>query len=260
MGRFPPGRAGAVVRRRRRAGGRANVPGEAAVGDHLLFLVWGARYAGRLMRLPQAAGAPLHILVVEDIPADFELIERQLQRTGLSFSSTRIDQPEALSYELSQRPPHLVLCDHGSAQLDSFHVLEVVRAWSHTLPFIVVTGAIPDAVVNDVFTRGADDLVLKHRLDDLVPAVRRALRLSEARQQLADAEEERDRLRSELEAWRFGHPRTPTMLPICAGCKKIRDVHNEWIQLESYLHDHFNLRFSHGLCFTCLQAFSATVP
>ena len=199
----------------------------------------------------------LRIFVVQDAREDFESIESELHRTGLSFRSTRIDAPEALSREFDREPPHLVLCDHRRTRIDGFSVLETVRARSRTLPFIVVTGELPEAQMAEAFTRGVDDLVLKHRLDELGPAVHRALRLSEARRQLAEAEEERDRLRAELEEWRFRHRRTPTLLPICAGCKKIRDPQNEWIQLESYLHDHFNLRFSHGLCHDCVKTFCA---
>ena len=204
-----------------------------------------------------ASETTLHIFVVQDTREDFELIESELQRAGLSFRSTRIDEPEELSRELDREPPHLVLCDHRYSRIDSFRMLETVRARSRTLPFIVVTGALPGAQVTEAFTRGADDLVLKHRLDDLGPAVHRALRLSETRRRLAEVEDERNRLRDELEAWRFGHPRLPTPLPICAGCKKIRHANNDWIQLESYLRDHFNIRFSHGLCFDCLKTYSA---
>lgn len=211
------------------------------------------------MQSPEPGAGPLHILIVEDTLEDFILIQRELKLTGLTFSAKRIDAPEALSREFDRQPPHLVLCDHGNARLDSFSVLEAVRAWSTALPFIVVTDVMPETQMTTVFTRGADDVVFKDRLGDLRPAVRRALRLGEARQRLVAAEQERDRLRAELEAWRFGHPRLPTPLPICAGCKKVRDRHDEWIPLESYLRDHFNVRLNHGLCFECVPTNSDDV-
>jgi K+-sensing histidine kinase KdpD len=43
------------------------------------------------------------------------------------------------------------------------------------------------------------------------------------------------------------------MLPICASCKKIRDDHEQWQPLESYLSDHSRASFSHGLCPDCAQ-------
>lgn len=44
------------------------------------------------------------------------------------------------------------------------------------------------------------------------------------------------------------------LLPICAGCKKIRDDGGYRHQLESYLSRHSIAQFSHGLCPECLQA------
>ncbi|MBI4626308.1 MAG: hypothetical protein HY736_24200 [Verrucomicrobia bacterium] len=120
-----------------------------------------------------------------------------------------------------------------------------------------MTGSMDKAQMAKVFERGADDCVFKDRLPDLVPAVQRALRLGEARRRLALAEEERDRLRAELEAWRFGRPRLPTVVPICAGCKKVHAPEDDWHQLEIYFRDHFNIRFSHGLCPLCLDEYSA---
>ena len=41
------------------------------------------------------------------------------------------------------------------------------------------------------------------------------------------------------------------MLPICASCKKIRDDNGYWKQVEVYVADHSDARFSHGLCPNC---------
>lgn len=41
------------------------------------------------------------------------------------------------------------------------------------------------------------------------------------------------------------------LLPICSYCKKIRDDKNYWQQIESYISDHSNILFSHGICPDC---------
>ena len=41
------------------------------------------------------------------------------------------------------------------------------------------------------------------------------------------------------------------LLPICAGCKKIRDDKGYWNQLECYIRDHAHVEFSHGICPDC---------
>ncbi len=41
------------------------------------------------------------------------------------------------------------------------------------------------------------------------------------------------------------------LLPICSGCKKIRNEKGYWKQLEDYLHKRSGSKFTHGLCPDC---------
>jgi HAMP domain-containing protein len=43
------------------------------------------------------------------------------------------------------------------------------------------------------------------------------------------------------------------LLPICAKCKKIRDDQGYWQQIESYIRDHSEAEFTHGLCPECCR-------
>lgn len=43
------------------------------------------------------------------------------------------------------------------------------------------------------------------------------------------------------------------ILPICASCKKIRDDKGYWNQVESYIKEHSNADFSHGICPDCAR-------
>jgi len=43
------------------------------------------------------------------------------------------------------------------------------------------------------------------------------------------------------------------LLPICASCKKIRDRHGNWVQIEGYIRDHSDAEFSHGYCPDCAK-------
>ena len=70
-------------------------------------------------------------------------------------------------------------------------------------------------------------------------------------------EEERERLNVELKD-AFEKIRTLTgLIPICAGCKKIRDDTGYWNQLELYVEEHSDAVFSHGLCPECFQKYFA---
>ena len=43
------------------------------------------------------------------------------------------------------------------------------------------------------------------------------------------------------------------ILPICMFCKRIRDDHDDWQQLESYISQHSEANFSHGICADCAK-------
>jgi hypothetical protein len=43
------------------------------------------------------------------------------------------------------------------------------------------------------------------------------------------------------------------LVPICASCKKIRDDRGTWKDLEEYIGDHSEAKFSHGICPDCLK-------
>ncbi len=42
------------------------------------------------------------------------------------------------------------------------------------------------------------------------------------------------------------------LLPICSHCKRIRNE-DRWEQLEAYISEHSEARFSHGLCPDCVR-------
>lgn len=42
-----------------------------------------------------------------------------------------------------------------------------------------------------------------------------------------------------------------SILPMCAGCKKIRDEEGCWHGVEEYIRDNTNAKVSHGLCPDC---------
>jgi two-component system, cell cycle sensor histidine kinase and response regulator CckA len=47
------------------------------------------------------------------------------------------------------------------------------------------------------------------------------------------------------------------LLPICASCKRIRDDQGYWQQVETYLAEHTNAGFTHGICPDCLDKFKS---
>lgn len=67
------------------------------------------------------------------------------------------------------------------------------------------------------------------------------------------AEEERERLITELQEALAKIKTLRGLIPICASCKKVRDDRGYWQQVEVYIRDHSEAEFSHGLCPECAQ-------
>jgi PAS domain S-box-containing protein len=67
------------------------------------------------------------------------------------------------------------------------------------------------------------------------------------------AEVERERLIAELQEALANVKTLSGLIPICAGCKKIRDDNGYWNQLETYISKHSEALFSHGYCPDCFD-------
>jgi len=69
------------------------------------------------------------------------------------------------------------------------------------------------------------------------------------------SEAERENLILELQNALLEVKTLSGLLPICSSCKKIRDDHGYWIQVETYISKHSEATFTHGLCPECLKQY-----
>ncbi|MDY0004293.1 MAG: PAS domain S-box protein [Polyangia bacterium] len=68
-----------------------------------------------------------------------------------------------------------------------------------------------------------------------------------------EAELERERLIEELNAALREIRTLRGIVPICASCKKVRDDHGFWQQVETYVSVHSHAEFSHSICPECVR-------
>ena len=87
----------------------------------------------------------------------------------------------------------------------------------------------------------------------LMTTERVAAQLAETGMELAARVEQLERTLAEVKTLRG-------LLPICASCKRIRDEHDVWIQMEVYVRDRSQAEFSHGLCPDCLPKYLSLPP
>ena len=67
------------------------------------------------------------------------------------------------------------------------------------------------------------------------------------------AEEERERLISELKKALVNIRTLKELIPVCAWCGNVRDDKGYWDQLENYIKEHAGVRFTHGICPKCVK-------
>ncbi|CAB1064980.1 hypothetical protein D1BOALGB6SA_9777 [Olavius sp. associated proteobacterium Delta 1] len=67
------------------------------------------------------------------------------------------------------------------------------------------------------------------------------------------AEEEREKLITKLHDALDNIKTLKGLLPICANCKNIRDDKGYWNQIETYIRDHSEAKFSHSICPLCAE-------
>jgi hypothetical protein len=78
-----------------------------------------------------------------------------------------------------------------------------------------------------------------------------AHRLGKEEQIRSRMEQEREKIIVELQQSLDNIKQLQGILPICSGCKKIRDDQGYWHQVEVYISHHTEADFSHGLCEEC---------
>jgi PAS domain S-box-containing protein len=134
---------------------------------------------------------PFRILILEDHPADVELIQFELHEAGLNFISKVVATEKEYVQAIQDYCPDLILSDYDLPKYNgALALVEAGRRCPDT-PFILVSGVITEDRAIEILTQGAKDYVLKTRLQQrLVPAVKRAL---------AEAEEHEARRQAEAE-------------------------------------------------------------
>jgi two-component system sensor histidine kinase/response regulator len=133
-------------------------------------------------------GDPLNILIVEDNPADYLLLQRYLQQQGLSARCFRVASDQALDDALGESWD-VVLSDYNLPGMEFVDVFQRIRAKSAELPVILVSGSVGEETAVELLRMGLNDFVLKESLARLVPAIRRVLEEFAERVALRSAEQ-----------------------------------------------------------------------
>lgn len=147
--------------------------------------------------------------------------------------------------QLRKHPVHLALIDIGLPDISGVEVLKGIKAENPTTEAIILTGNATLDTAIEAANQGAFSYLVKpYEIEQLLLNIRRAV---EKRQ----AEVDREELIRELKAALSKVKQLEGIIPICSYCKKIRNDKESWQQLESYITEHSEALFSHGICPEC---------
>ncbi len=132
---------------------------------------------------------PLRVLFVEDSANDAELISYKLKKAGYFVHAERVETADTMKAALEEQSWDLIIADYHLPEFSATAALGVMQAMELDLPFIVISGTIPEEIALTLMRAGAHDYLMKDHLARLGPAVKRELAEAQIRQERRQMEE-----------------------------------------------------------------------
>ena len=127
--------------------------------------------------------ANLKILVVEDNQNDADLLQRELKKSGLSFTSEIVKTREEFEHALQNFNPDIILSDYSLPAFDAVSAFRIKQSKSPHIPFIIVSGIIGEENAVELIKDGVTDYAPKNKLFALSQKISRALKDTEERKE-----------------------------------------------------------------------------
>ena len=142
----------------------------------------------------------LRILMVEDMPADAELAQREISREIPHCEFRRVETKDDFLRELEAFRPDIVVSDYSMPRFDGMTALRLSIARDPMLPVILLTGSMNEDTAVACMKAGATDYVIKEHAKRLGSAVLGAMEKKSLWAEAARREQERTELLTRLRA------------------------------------------------------------
>ena len=200
------------------------------------------------------------ILIVDDEPGNIQLLKKALQEKYEIFSASNGFDAMAL---IKVTLPDMVILDVMMPEISGYEVCRMIKEDDNyaEIPILFLTALeAPEAEIFGLDVGGIDFLTKPVNLEMLKLRVRNHIKLKqrndlvrEQKDQLEVAYLEIKEQRDLLEEVLSQIKQLEGIIPICSYCKKIRDDHEVWQRLETYICQHSEAVFSHGICPECYE-------
>jgi len=131
----------------------------------------------------RSPASSLHLLILEDVPEDAELIALALEVSDICFSYDVVDTEIAFQTALQQTRYDAVFSDYRLPSFNGLRAYEWLQQSGQEIPFILITGSLGEEAAVECIKRGMTDYVLNDRLFRLPMVLQRALQEFELRHQ-----------------------------------------------------------------------------
>ena len=186
------------------------------------------------------------ILIVEDDTSVAAVLSARLEYFGYLVTGIAKTGPMALR-QFSSYPPDLILMDILlEGDMNGLEVAEKISTESD-VPIIFLSCLSDQEIMGRAIeTKPFAFLVKPYDTAELRFTIENTLIKYRALK-------EREKLIVKLEAAIQDVKKLSGLLPICSGCKKIRDSDGCWQHIESYIASHSEADFSHSICPDCTR-------
>jgi DNA-binding response OmpR family regulator len=189
----------------------------------------------------------MRVLIADDDAALRYGLQVQLGRWG--YETVVCDDGSAAREALAENPPRIAILDWNMPGADGITLCREIRAIPEMSTIYVILLTAHDSLDQMVqgLTGGADEYIVKPFDWNVLRArLEIGARIAALQQSLSQRVVE---LQNALAMVK----QLSGLLPICSYCKKIRGDDNYWQQLETYLSEHSEAQFSHGVCPDCFE-------
>ncbi len=190
--------------------------------------------------------SPTRILIAEDDLTSRNILAALLKKNGYVVVET-CNGAEAWAEMQKPDAPKLVILDWMMPEMDGLEVCRCIREIETTEPPYIIMLTIKDEKTYTIagLSAGADDYLTKpFNPGELQARIKVGLRMIKMQ----------ERLKAQILELQLAQEHIKTLqgiLPICSFCKKIRDDQGVWDQLETYISQHSEADFTHGICPEC---------
>jgi CheY-like chemotaxis protein len=188
------------------------------------------------------------ILVVEDEVIVAKDLQKKLQNLGYDVPDVSFSGEDAIKKAAAMKPDLVLMDIMLKGKQDGVETAEQVRT-KFDIPVIYLTAYSDEITLHRAKISEPYGYVLKP-FDIHLVNISIEIALYKHR-----VEREKTKLLADLQDALAHVKMLKGLLPICAWCKKIRNDRGYWQELETYIHEHSDAEFSHGICPDCTEKY-----